>query len=592
MKKKDKTAEIELLDSYDDNSSIELLTFEDDTTITNVSKRKKSKKYLLFFAIFATLILLVSSSYAWYTINLDSDKTNTIRVGDLKVGLTGNNESLTLTSAVPTSDNKGLSSTPYKFSISNTGNLSSTYLVILKDLDLTDGQTRLEDSYIKYELIKDGISSGVNLLSSLDKNDSGRILATGTIDTNEVINFELKIWIDANSDNGVQGKVFSANIVLNAEQLNGTPNEAKLAENMIPVKYDDTNNTVIKADSMNTSKWYNYDNLEYANSVYINDSNKLDTYKKAAVGTVIDQNDIRAYYVWIPRFSFSLKKNYGVKLEGANEVSLKTPGAFDIKFVPKNTTDNGTGDYDAAVAGNFITPVGFCFGDSCMNDSTTSPVSGLWISKFMVSSDGTNVSSIPTTTPLTTKSVSEFYNLINTNFSLSSNADTHMIKNSEWSLMAYLAQSKYGIYGNKNYTLDDKIIKSINTSYNFISDCVYSTTGNNTGIYDISNYAREYVMGNNSDNLGKSSFTSMPSRKYYDYFETTDYETSCNGKRCLGQNIESRNFYSSTYFYPTPKYPFMIRGNDYTNLDALFKVGADTGEASSNTSTRSVIIVK
>ena len=132
MKKKDKTAEIELLDSYDDNSSIELLTFEDDTTITNVSKRKKSKKYLLFFAIFATLILLVSSSYAWYTINLDSDKTNTIRVGDLKVGLTGNNESLTLTSAVPTSDNKGLSSTPYKFSISNTGNLSSTYLVILK----------------------------------------------------------------------------------------------------------------------------------------------------------------------------------------------------------------------------------------------------------------------------------------------------------------------------------------------------------------------------------------------------------------------------------------------------------------------------
>ena len=36
------------------------------------------------------------------------------------------------------------------------------------------------------------------------------------------------------------------------------------------------------------------------------------------------------------------------------------------------------------------------------------------------------------------------------------NIDTHMIKNTEWVIVAYLSQSKYGKYGNENYTGADK----------------------------------------------------------------------------------------------------------------------------------------
>ena len=46
--------------------------------------------------------------------------------------------------------------------------------------------------------------------------------------------------------------------------------------------------------------------------------------------------------------------------------------------------------------------------------------------------------------------------------------DIHMSKNSEWGVVAYLSQSKYGKYGNPNYTGTDKEV-AINNCQSFIT---------------------------------------------------------------------------------------------------------------------------
>lgn len=86
--------------------------------------------------------------------------------------------------------------------------------------------------------------------------------------------------------------------------------------------------------------------------------------------------------------------------------------------------------------------------------------------------------------------------------------DTHMMKNSEWGAVTYLALSKYGIYNTKNGGFNVKTdlqatveIKNYSNACNdvcktgSISDKSQSTTGNYYGIYDMSGGVPELVMG-------------------------------------------------------------------------------------------------
>src|SRR5699024_11062717 len=139
--------------------------------------------------------------------------------------------------------------------------------------------------------------------------------------------------------------------------------------------------------------------------------------------------------------------------------------------------------------------------------------------------------------------------------------DTHMMKNSEWALVSFLTQSKYGKLANTNFSFDNKEVY-INKSNNYITGCSYgthsnfdadygcqyqynidinrtgaSTTGNIYGIYDMIGGANEHVMGNYNDIVEESGFTSMPELKYYDKYITSDINTACNGKECISHAL-------------------------------------------------------
>ena len=79
-----------------------------------------------------------------------------------------------------------------------------------------------------------------------------------------------------------------------------------LKDGMIPVKWNE-NNEVVKANATNPSDdiWYDYINHKWANAVLVTSSSR-DTYMNASIGTKVNEADILAYFVWIPRYKYKL----------------------------------------------------------------------------------------------------------------------------------------------------------------------------------------------------------------------------------------------------------------------------------------------
>ncbi len=337
----------------------------------------------------------------------------------------------------------------------------------------------------------------------------------------------------------------------NGSSLDNIPNKPELNGEMIPVYYEkgtDKTGTWKKADINNVNNnWYDYSNQKWANAVtVVAIGNKTrDYYKNADVGTPIDMDDINTMWVWIPRYSYTIKSedggtNYFGKASFGNEKPTQAlPGEIDVKFISK-VTETGTAQYTGDTPTSWRTNEAFDFGGE--------KKSGIWVAKFEMTGnlstdaqactntncDVSNVTVKPSLPSLRNQTVSSFFfmsrsmQLNNANpygFDADS-GDLHMMKNDEWGAVAYLSQSKYGKYGNSDYNGPNKEIYQNKSSgyitgnsngtpsqentnnpqyaYNDMTNLGNgkgqagpgaSTTGNVTGIYDMAGGANEYVMG-------------------------------------------------------------------------------------------------
>ena len=148
-----------------------------------------------------------------------------------------------------------------------------------------------------------------------------------------------------------------------------------------------------------------------------------------------------------------------------------------------------------------------------------------------------------------------------------------MMKNTEWGAVAYLAQSKYGkgseVAINSNgdfYTGGGSSVTS------YLSNKDQSTTGDETGIYDMSGCAWEYVAGylqGGYDNHGSELMEADP--KYSDVY--TSYTAPSASTKLYGDAVyetsssssSSNSWYSDYSYFPVSYYPFFVRGGHYDN---------------------------
>lgn len=89
---------------------------------------KTRKKYivLVIVTIVISIVALIGASYALLTMTIEGDKTITLTAGILKVDFTDGNY-INLENAAPMTDSQGLKTTPYTFTITNTGNINAYY---------------------------------------------------------------------------------------------------------------------------------------------------------------------------------------------------------------------------------------------------------------------------------------------------------------------------------------------------------------------------------------------------------------------------------------------------------------------------------
>ena len=371
------------------------------------------------------------------------------------------------------------------------------------------------------------------------------------------------------------------------ETLEGDPtgaNRPVLAEGMIPITYDGSK--WVKADEYGTyNNWYDYGNQKWANAVMVTTS-KRDTYMNADVGTTIPENDILAYFVWIPRYKY--------KLFNATYASGTTEQLIEVTFENGTSTtgtvtctyaSNGAETCQNKANGNWYTHPAFTMINASGNKTE---YKGIWVGKFETTGDTTTPTIKPGISSIRNITVARMYNtgklFRSTNYLTTTGAnesDSHITKNIEWGAVAYLKQSIYGL-GITDIANNNSSTSSSSSYYtgggsgtSYKTNTGQSTTGNITGVYDMTGGAFEYVMGNYNKQAGSSALTvSTIPNEHIDIYSGTSVSASHLGDA----TGETAGWYGDSANFVNSSNPWFRRGGLYNwTFPGVFLFDKSTG---------------
>ena len=187
--------------------------------------KEKNKIILVIILILISLIALVGSSYALLTKSFKSKKLS-MEVGTLKIDFAEGN-AINMVNAVPMTDNDGMKTTPYTFTITNGGDINAYYTVSNEE----ELSNTLDTSYLRMKLTgSDGYDSGIKTVKELGT-ETYKLIDDTLLETGKSVTYELRMWISQDAGNNIQDKVYKSKIV-----VNGTSNKVPLATDKILAK--------------------------------------------------------------------------------------------------------------------------------------------------------------------------------------------------------------------------------------------------------------------------------------------------------------------------------------------------------------------
>ncbi len=535
---------------------------------------RRLKKIIVSLISIVTLIMVVSFSYAYIKYETKEKNENIIGTECIKIEMEEVTEALNLYHAYPMKEETGSNTDAYQFKIRNACGVGVDYQVELEVENVEENKLPSQDIAVKLDS-----NNKLTLTQQMDGKDQETYkIGTGTLKPYEEKSHEVRIWIDENAGNESQNKIFKSKVVIEAVQneiaiyseplLQGA--DPVLGKGMVAVQINEENGDVTKADP--TAKWYEYGKKKWANAVILANG-KEDTYE---TGATINEEDIESYFVWIPKYQYQIF-DMGTDYTGLTTIKEGKEKAIEIRFGLENTTDSETecttptesGGTGTCEVGKWMThPAFLAFPES----------EGIWVGKFETGYNQNEDNSLKDTnswkktgaekdTNEPTKVIIKpnvyswrnitVGNAFNTSKQYKTELQSHMLKNTEWGVVAYLTQSIYGrctntdgettceeirINNSQNYVTGVSAKIAPTTGYDAYKDYttttprtaneksnVYpssteaSTTKNNTGIFDMSGGTWEYVMGvmtsispNSSDKSGLT--LSKIEEKYYDKY--------------------------------------------------------------------------
>jgi len=328
---------------------------------------------------------------------------------------------------------------------------------------------------------------------------------------------------------------------------NKNVNSPKVTTGMIPVKHNGTDWVVCSKED---PEWYSYDDTKKWANIMLSDGK----YKEGKVqeGQVVKENELGSMYVWIPRYAYRIAGEKNI------EVNFLKGNTNRDKNGKEYTTNESLDTKTIAI----VHPA-FSLGGG--------QLSGIWVAKFEASGtnkDGQAVGNASSSSgaqqyaPDETTIAKSLPNKISwrhitigesqkrsmdiagsqkEKYGLNY-ANSHLIKNSEWGAVAYLCYSQYGnvpkingagsvVSGSHWYdmytgqgpkgTNDEGWYNRTDDTHNYntANGVLASTTGNVTGIYDMSGGNWERVAGyldNGNWNLNSYGKSADGSVKYFE----------------------------------------------------------------------------
>ena len=369
-------------------------------------------------------------------------------------------------------------------------------------------------------------------LTPSKENSEGLVYIDGECDNGASIEWNKEEWaplIKNLSKSKTKCTLYFNNKYIDRE-LNGT--DPVLGSKLIPIIINEEDGSVTRADEK--EKWYDYKNQKWANAVILRDG-KSDPGENEP----IEESDIESYFVWIPRYRYQIfdEGNYNGLTTKTNKEQI-----INVEFETKEAKpQNGSKE------GEWLTHPAF----AAFNTN------GIWVGKFETGYEGAGSTEAAQVNPKDETASIEAANkvIIKPNVyswrgiqvakaytvgrHYEATLNSHMMKNMEWGAVAYLQHSEYGSHknirtNNNNshltgyaaiheptigFTGTNELCSNTplacneyggvskpgedgiyNTNYFNKLSVIASTTGNYSGIYDMSGGAWEYMMSGMDDN--------------------------------------------------------------------------------------------
>jgi len=170
-----------------------------------LNKILRKQVLVTFVTLFIVVFVLMGTSYAVLESGDETDKaTVNIKVGSMQVVLSTNGEQYTFDDKLqyPVADALGTNQSPYSFSLTNVGNNDIGYFEI-RLIDQENKRSTLAHKYIRYTLQ----AGDSEYTSPINLGDVDSIIYSGyNLKQGDVINFNLKMWIDEKSTSFVYNK--------------------------------------------------------------------------------------------------------------------------------------------------------------------------------------------------------------------------------------------------------------------------------------------------------------------------------------------------------------------------------------------------
>ncbi|MGN1028492.1 MAG: hypothetical protein ACI4P7_00190, partial [Bacilli bacterium] len=156
-------------------------------------------------------------------------------------------------------------------------------------------------------------------------------------------------------------------------------------------------------------------------------------------------------------------------------------------------------------------------------------------------------------------------------------------------------QSAFGL--DKGYIKNVKVLVGAKTITKEVSGGqLASTTGNVSGIYDMSGGLAEYVMGNYNNTIGDAGFSNLPDTKYYNSYTNTGTEENpiTNYTSDMQHALtETAGWYDDEVYFVSGSIPWFIRGGYWNGIEysGVFAYGTYDGFGYSDSGSRFSLII-